>query len=401
MSSQTRKSNEKDQASRDICIIRHGYYPDDARVFKEARALCEAGYSVDLICLRRSGDKRKETVDGVHVYRLSHKHERGSLLQYLYEYGLSFCKSFLLITVSCFRRGYKCVQVNTLPDVLVFSTIIPRLFGRKVLLDMHEPAPELFVTKYGPGRYRRLYKFVVLIERLSIKYANEVLTVNEALRERLITRGAYGQKIHVIRNVPDERFRPKMPRQSFGKRLTLLTHGTIAERYGQEVIIRALSFLRGKNYDLQLLIVGDGENTEQVRSLAEQLGCSDIVTFIGRVPLCQIGEFINRANVGVVPLLRSPFSELCQPNKLFEYVAYRKPVIVSRLRAVEESFDDSCVMFFEPGNHEDLARCIVELYDNPEKQHELADNAYRRYESMSWSATKHVYLKLVKDLVGK
>jgi glycosyltransferase involved in cell wall biosynthesis len=266
---------------------------------------------------------------------------------------------------------------------------------------MHEPSPELFVTKYGPGRYCLVYRLVVLMERLSIKYADQVLTVNEALRERFIARGAHRQKIHVVRNVPDEKFIANMTAQSFGKRFTLLTHGTIVERYGQEVIIRALSLLREKIDDLHLLIVGDGEDTKKVRSLADKLGCSDIVTFIGRVPFPQIGEFISRANIGVVPLLRSPFSELCQPNKMFEYVAYRKAVIASRLRAIEESFDDSCVMFFEPGNHEDLARCIVELYHNPERQHELAENAYRRYQSMRWSLTKEVYLEVVKDLVGK
>ena len=58
-------------------------------------------------------------------------------------------------------------------------------------------------------------------------------------------------------------------------------------------------------------------------------------------------------------------------------------------------------MFFEPGNHEDLARCIVELYHNPEKRNELAENAYRHYEKIRWKETKKIYLKVIENLNGK
>jgi len=308
---------------------------------------------------------------------------------------------FVLLTVLFFRRGYDCIQVNTLPDPLVFVTIIPWLFGVKVLLDMHEPAPELFLTVYGPAKYNLVYRLLVLMEKVSIKYASQVLTVNETLRQRLIERGASGHKIHVVRNVPDEVFSANVSGHEYGKHPVILTHGTILKRYGQEVLIRAVALLRDIGKNFQLFIVGDGENAKEVRSLTERLGCSDMVSFVGRVPFSKVGEYIEKADIGVVPLLDSAFSELCQPNKLFEYAACKKPVIVSRLRAVEETFDDSCVMFFEPGDHKDLARCIVELYENQEKRHELAENAYRQYEKIRWRETKNIYLKVIHDLVAK
>lgn len=384
-----------------ICVVRHGYYPEDPRIFKEVRALCEANYAVDVLCLKRPGEKSSELVGKAQVYRLSHQHQRRSLLRYFYEYGLSFSKMLVMVTALHFRRSYDCIQVNTLPDPLVFVTIIPRLLGARVLLDMHEPTPELFITKYGENNSRLILKLIVFMEQLSIKYADAVLTVNEILRQRFIERGAHGHKIRVVRNVPDEGFSTNILGQSLTRGLTLLTHGTILEIYGQEVIVRALSLLRDKVDELQLFIVGDGENAQQVYSLIEELGCSDIVTFTGRVPFSRIGEFINAADIGVVPLLRSPWSELCQPNKMFEYIACRKPVIVSRLKAIEESFDDSCVMFFEPGNHEDLARSIFELYNDPQKRRALADNAYRRYEKMRWRETKRTYLKVIEDLTDE
>jgi len=383
-----------------VCIIRHGYYPRDPRVLKEVRALFESGYSVDVLCLRHEGQNRQEEVDGVHIYRLSHQHRRGSLSRYIYEYCLSFLKMTVMATVLFFRHRYHCIQVNTLPDPLVFVTIIPRIFGAKVLLDMQEPAPELFITKYGSGKNSVLLKLIILLEQLSLKYANASLTVNESLRERFIQRGAQEKKIHIVRNVPDENFRPGVLNQTVGNGLTLMTHGMIEERYGQEMIIRALPLVRDKIEHLQLYIAGYGQ-VEKLRKLAQELGCSDIVTFTGLVSFSRIRELIGAADIGIVPLQRSPFSELCQPNKLFEYIACKKPVIASRLRAIEESFDDSCLMFFEPGSHKDLARCIIDLYQNPAKQQYLVENAYSRFEPICWNQTKRTYLNVVNNLTGR
>jgi hypothetical protein len=101
----------------------------------------------------------------------------------------------------------------------------------------------------------------------------------------------------------------------------------------------------------------------------------------------------------LVPLLWSPFSELCQPNKLFELVSGKRPVIVPRLQAIEESFDESCVMFFKAGDSKDLARCILELYDHPAKRERLVKNASHRYKTISWAHSKETYLRVVHSLV--
>lgn len=379
--------------------MRHGYYPEDVRVYKEVRALHEAGYSVDVICLRKPGEQHREILDGVRVYRLFHGHRRGSSLRYIFEYGVSFFVMGILLTVLYFWRLYAVIQVNTMPDALAFITVIPRLFGAKVLLDMHEPTPELWITKYGEDRYRILLKLQIKIEQLAIKYVAKVITVNDTVRKRFIERGADGGKIEVIRNVPDDRFGKESSLLKTAKDFTLITHGTIEKRYGQETIIRALPLLREQIDNLQLYIVGAGEGAERLHTLSKELNCVDTITFTGHVSFSQVGEIISCADIGLVALLPTPFGELCQPNKLFEYVALRKPVVVPRLKAIQESFDDSCVTYFEPGNHEDLACKILEIYINPQKAKELAKNAYLKYEEMNWNKAKRSYLKIVESLV--
>ena len=67
-------------------------------------------------------------------------------MRYLFEYGMFFCQAAMKVSVLHCRRRYRFVQVNTMPDFLVFAATIPKLLGAKVVLDLHEPAPELFST---------------------------------------------------------------------------------------------------------------------------------------------------------------------------------------------------------------------------------------------------------------
>jgi len=122
---------------------------------------------------------------------------------------------------------------------------------------------------------------------------------------------------------------------------------------------------------------------------------------MGRIPLERVPLEISEADIGVVPIMKDEFTDIMAPNKLFEYVAMKKTVITARVKGIRDYFDDSCVMFFESGNYKDLARCIAELYQNPDKRKELAENAYRRYAKVRWGKTKKIYLKVIQDLMGK
>jgi glycosyltransferase involved in cell wall biosynthesis len=74
------------------------------------------------------------------------------------------------------------------------------------------------------------------------------------------------------------------------------------------------------------------------------------------------------------------------------------PAVASRTTANLAYFSDANVEFFEPGNVDDLARCIRELYHSPEHMAELArgsQNFNRRY---NWSKISEEYVSLVDHL---
>jgi len=174
-----------------ICVVRHGYSPDDARDRKEILALLEKGHSVDVICLRKKkGQFAREECGDANIIRIPIVHKRGCMSRYFFEYGASFIIISIVLLYLHLRKRYDCIQVSTLPDFLVFTTIIPKILGAKVVLDLHEPTPELWITKYGSHRLRFLLKAQIWLEQLAIRYSDACITVTETLRKRFGGRGA-------------------------------------------------------------------------------------------------------------------------------------------------------------------------------------------------------------------
>src|SRR5688500_17202045 len=104
-----------------ICIIDQSYYDFDARVRRKAEALVAAGYSVDVLCLRYTDRPPQYTLNGVNVYTLSLGKKRGSLVRYALEYLAFFLWVLVRVPLMMRRKHYSVVDVNTLPDFLIFA----------------------------------------------------------------------------------------------------------------------------------------------------------------------------------------------------------------------------------------------------------------------------------------
>src|SRR6185436_14522346 len=119
-----------------ICLLVQGVYDSDPRVRRKAEALAGAGYSVDVLALRPEGGDAFYILNGVHVYTLALGKLRGSLLRYFAEYAVFFAWAAVQVTRLMRRRRYAVIDVNTLPDFLIFAPAIARWMGATLVLDM-------------------------------------------------------------------------------------------------------------------------------------------------------------------------------------------------------------------------------------------------------------------------
>jgi glycosyltransferase involved in cell wall biosynthesis len=381
-----------------LCLVRHGYYPADVRVRREAEALVDAGYEVDLICLRAPGEPARERVGGVGVLRLPMTHRRAGLGRYLFEYTAFPLAAALVLAARQVWRRYDVVQVHTMPDHLVFSAAVPKLMGARVILDLHEAMPELYKSKFGPSS--RAVRIITAIERASVAFADRVLVVSEPHRDVIASHGIPREKLTIVMNAPDERlFAPLSARRSGNGSLVLVSHGTLVDRYGYETAIRALAIAREELPNAQLLIIGEGEDAPRLRAIASELGLDDRVRFLGSRPIDEISSHIAGADIGVVANELDEFTDIVVPTKLMEYVVLGVPAVVARSQAVEAYFDEGSVRFFAPGDPRELARALVEVAGDPRRARARARRAAKAFlADHGWSRSRERYLALVAGL---
>src|SRR5437899_8400391 len=132
-----------------VCILLQNYYEFDVRVRRKAEALVAAGYSVDVLSLRSSHTEKTYTLNGVNVDTISLGKKRGSLARYVFEYVAFFLWAFVRVSLQMRWKRYAFIDVNTLPDFLVFAAVAAKWKGAKLILHMHEITPEFYISKYG------------------------------------------------------------------------------------------------------------------------------------------------------------------------------------------------------------------------------------------------------------
>jgi glycosyltransferase involved in cell wall biosynthesis len=391
---------------RPICMIVHAYYEEDPRVRREAEALVAADWEVDVFGLRRPGETASAVIEGVNLRRLPvRRHQGAGLSVYLVEYGAFLMRALWAATRAHRRRRYSVVEVHSLPDYLVFSALPMKLAGVPVLLDLHEAMPEFFRSRFPTAANPISYRLLLLQEKLSIALANEVLTVNEPLAERLIRLGARPERLTVILNSPDLRlFDPTAhPRRRFmadGK-LRIVYTGALTPTYELDVVLRAVASLARTRPGLHVeaTFYGRGDAQGPLEALAAELGIAGSVSFPGRIPIEEVPEAVAAADIGVAPTRLDPFTQMSLSTKVLEYAAMAKPVVASRLPTVERYFDADTLAVYEPGDHESLAATILSLVDHPTERRARVRRTRQRVEDLSWTHQAETYLGVVGRMV--
>jgi glycosyltransferase involved in cell wall biosynthesis len=386
-------------------MLTHSYYEEDPRVRREAEAIAATGREVDVFALRRPGDPASEVLDGVHVRRLGvERHQGAGLGTYLREYLAFLARAGWALTRAQPKRRYGLVQVHTLPDFLVFAALPVRLVGVPVVLDLHEAMPEFFRSRFHGRAGRVGYALLRAQERAATTFASAVLTVNDALGDRLRGLGVSEAKLTVIPNAPSlTRFDPaRYPRRPFmaDGTLRLVYAGALSPIYELDVVFEAIARIAKERPGLPICLDLYGRDFAEVplsdRAIA--LGVEDRVTFHGRVPIEAVPAAIAAADVGLAPTRRSQFTDFSLSTKAYEYAAMGRTVVASRLPMVERIFGDD-VVTYEPGDAADLAAALLRLVDEPERRDARIASALERVRGLAWEHESMRYLELIEARV--
>ena len=388
-------------------MIVFALYPlGETRVQREAEALVKEGYKVDVICIRQTGASAVDEYKGVKIYREKYRlpiaqTNRSGVSRKFLHYLCFFISAGIRITQLYFKKKYATIQVHNLPDFLIFCTLIPKLLGVPIILDLHDLMVEFYTGRFGHHNSftARLIRWQ---ERQACRFANHVITVSEHWRQTLIKRGVPANKCSVVMNVADDQiFHPSndvQPHNQFPERFRLIYHGSMQERYGLDLAVQAIDQVRQEIPDIHLLLVGAGPYLTALRELVTNLGLQEHVSIVPLRLAEELPDIINSCDLGVVPYRSDVFTDGLIPTKLMEYAAMELPVVAARTTTIQAYFSDANVEFFEPGNLDDLARCIVMLYHNPDRMATLAHESQNFTQQYNWTKIGAEYVALVNQL---
>ena len=319
------------------CMIVHAHYPiGESRVEREALSLIANGQEVDVICLRGNGEPAVSVEDGVHVYRLPvTRHKGKGIGVQLFEYLAFFILAFAKVTSLHRKRKYGIVQAHNLPDALVFAGLVPKLTGSRLILDLHDLMPEFYAARFHGSMKSWPVRILRWQEYLSCRFADQVITVTELWRQKLIQRGVPPEKVSVVMNVANDRVFYRSPGLSSAAlnngHFNLIYHGQVTERYGIDLAIQAIHLLRDEIPGLRLTVHGRGDYVDELQALTEKLGLGERVEFSTHyVPTAELPGLIRSADAGVVPYRQDVFTDEILPTKLMEYAALGIPAISAR-----------------------------------------------------------------------
>ncbi len=385
-----------------VLMMAYSYYESDPRVIREAEAAIDGGFEVDFLALRRTGTLPAEVVRGVHVIRLNQdKYRGGGRLRYLIEYLKFFLRCFLKTTDLFFRRRYGVIHVNNMPDFLVFTTIIPRLFGTKVILDIHDPMPNTFASKFKGRENGFFYRVLLWQERLSAAYCNQVITVHHPVKDGILVKhGLKPDSIKVIANFADDELFPLRKFVNSNHKVRFVFHGTILERSGLRILMTALTQVRHQDRIL-IKIIGEGDFSQSLKDIIQSAQLSHMVEFDNHsYSAHSISGRIDDCDVGLVPLEVSSVTDYALPLKLLEYISLGLPVVSVRNNAISYYFKEEDCIFYEWNDPQSLSTALDRIAENPDLLNCYRQRSVALRERFSWAGEKRKYQALLNQLAG-
>ncbi len=381
-------------------MIAYSYFEADGRLHRYAFSLLDRGDEVHCIGLGDGEEPSNAIWKGVNLFRLiSRDFRETSPFSYLWRISRFYALAFLKITSLHFKHRYDVIHYHNVPDHGIFVTWIAKLFGAKIILDIHDIVPEFYMRKFNADEKAIVIRSLKFVEKLSCFFASHVITVTELWRQRLIERSLRPKKCTVIMNLPIESvFKPLDYSINQNQDFLVSYHGALTEPTGVNILVKAVGLARKYIPNIKLQIIGSGRELAHLQQLAQELKMTDIVQFIHTVGIEEVPKLLSNVTVGVDPKLDGMYAGETLSVKVMEYLGLHLPAIVSGTPVAHMYFQEDQVLFFTPGDPEDLAKQMIHLYENPKLLKTLSDNAESFNSQYNWKNSQETYFQLLDKL---
>ena len=398
-----------------IGMILDKTFPPDPRVENEALALIESGHKVFLFCLGYNPAFEQEIIHEIEVKRYP-----SNQLEYKVSalaYTLPLYRILMSKKIAHFLNE-NSIEVIHVHDMVIADAVFKanNKLNLPVVLDLHENRPEIMKS------YPHLDKFPgnILIspeawkkkEAEFVKKADKVIVVTKESKQELVDRTNQSKdKFEVVPNTVKRSFYEDYNTdlsilKKYKDKFVLLYLGDTGLRRGLISVIEAMGILCEEaemKSAIKLVIVGKNSSDEILKQKVAELDLNGVVDFEGWQDASLFPSYLKAAHIGVSPLHRNLHHDTTYANKLFQYMSFSLPLLVSDVTAQKNLINEvKSGLVHKEKDANEIADKIMRLYNNPELCNELGQNGKHFIEKkFSWEKVsrnlKDLYLEFEKS----
>lgn len=281
-----------------------------------------AGYRIHL--------HRREVMDGIVVHRLPlyPSHDASSLGRIL-----NYLSFFVSATIFSAFRARRFDVIYAYPPITVgLAASIASLVSKKpFVLDIQDLWPDS-VVKSGMSGTKWMGSFLHHLCNFAYRRATQIVSQSKGIKKRLIERGVPDSKIAVIYNWADEQAAAPaglcdLTKFGFENRFNIAYGGNLGRVQGLDTLVRAAHLASREVPRLQLLLIGDGIESDNLKALVHELAAKNVIIEPG-VSRNLIGDVFAAADVLALHLWDDPLFEITIPQKTQFYLAMGKPILI-------------------------------------------------------------------------
>ncbi|NLN94204.1 MAG: glycosyltransferase family 4 protein [Candidatus Hydrogenedens sp.] len=284
-----------------------------------------------------------------------------------------------------FRGGRADVVVATSPQLLCGAAgyLLSRIKRCPFVFEVRDLWPDQIVD-LGVIRNQRIITWLRKLESFLYEKAAAIVTVAEAVRQKLIERGLPPGKVHTITNAialdifaPRDRIGTMRHRYGWSENFLVMYIGTHGMSQGLETVIAAAEKLQDVE-GLRFVFVGAGAERENLMALAGEKGLEN-VEFIPAQPRAETPDFYAAADLCLVPLKKKEVFLTNIPSKMFEIMACARPILLGAEGQARELLEAANAgVAYAPEDADALVEAVRVFHNDPDQGRLFGENG-RRY----------------------
>ncbi|NLP56689.1 glycosyltransferase family 4 protein [Lutibacter sp. B1] len=392
-----------------IGMILDKTFPPDPRVENEAVSLIQNGHEVFLFCLKYSDEKNSEVYNGIIVKR--YQSDKLTYKLSALAYTFSFYTNILTKKIHHFLVENQ-IDVIHIHDIQIAEAVFKanKKLQLKITLDLHENRPE--IMRFYPHLQKFPGNFLISVHKWKqkeeelIKKATNVVVVTEEAKEEIVNRTHKNPKnVVVVPNTVHKNYYNKAELnqdilENYKNDFVLLYVGDTGLRRGLQTAIQSISTLKNTIQQIKLVIVGSNTSDSILKKQVEELGIQNWVDFQGWQNEKLFPSYMSASAICISPLHRNLHHDTTYANKIFQYMSFAKPLLVSDAisqKNIVEKANSGLVHIAEDST--DFSAKVLELYQNKDLQHRLGVNGKHFIDTeFYWEKTSEKLIDLYTNL---